>query len=253
MIFPYGMIIVFEGLDCSFKETNHKEFINRLKKANPDRSNIIISESFPRYGTDCCAPIEKWLNGSISRTACYENPGAINNMYCIDRFNYWNESIFDIIDNGYTRKDIYNSNNCVFVFDRYNVCNQLYNPTVKNRNLTVADFTAENSVYGNPEPDIVIWLRMKDFDILEDLLSKKKGRDINELDLEYLHKVWDRSEYCIKEGILRSSYKEFIVIDLIDIYGELKTKERIADEIWEKVNNSITKLSSEKYSEWNGK
>ncbi|MBQ8737055.1 MAG: hypothetical protein IJY78_04415, partial [Bacteroidaceae bacterium] len=36
------------------------------------------------------------------------------------------------------------------------------NPTVKNRNLTVADFTAENSVYGNPEPDIVIWLRMKD-------------------------------------------------------------------------------------------
>ena len=253
MIFPYGMIIAFEGLDCSFKETNHKEFVRRLKESDPDKSNIIITESFPRYGTDCCAPIEKWLNGSLSRNACYENPGAINNMYCIDRFNYWNESIFEIMDNGYTRKDIYNSTNCVFVFDRYNVCNPLYNPSIKDRELTVTDFVTEKDVYGNPQPDIVVWLRMREFDVIKDLLSKKENKDVNELDLGYLFNVWSRSEFCLKNNILRMAYKELLVIDLIDVHGELKSKEKIADEIWKKVNNSIEKLSSEKYSAWNGK
>lgn len=48
-MFPKGLIIAFEGLDCSFKETNYKEFASRLVRDYPSKQDFIITESFPRY------------------------------------------------------------------------------------------------------------------------------------------------------------------------------------------------------------
>ena len=67
MKFPKGLIIAFEGLDCSFKETNCINFFRRIQDEFSESSKNIFYESFPRYGNWSTKAVEKWLNGSIDR------------------------------------------------------------------------------------------------------------------------------------------------------------------------------------------
>ena len=57
-----GKIIAFEGLDCSFKETNYKKFTENLKKNYElKEGEDLVTESFPRYDNDITIPLKKWL------------------------------------------------------------------------------------------------------------------------------------------------------------------------------------------------
>lgn len=258
--FPYpgGVIIDFEGLDCSFKETNAKALVERMNKRF--NYNPVVFQSFPRYGNEICKPIEKWLQGKYDRGVLMNHPQAIDTLYSIDRFDYW----YSYIDN-YSVINMASFKNTMrsflFIFDRYTISNAIYNPMYGDM-PTIDDFTFDNKVFAIPNPDIVIWMRMKNFEAFKIILQNKKDKDRNESDIEFIKKVWDRSEYAIENKLFEKAGIHLIVIDCLDEctpedYNEtlvrtseeyvsnqvrklgyrIKGKDELENEIWNKVTN----------------
>ena len=235
MKFPAGKIIAFEGLDNCFKETNYKEFVNKLKSQCSIYEHMICTESFPRYGTQCCIGIVKWLDGSFDRSHMKAHPEAICNLYSLDRYSYWFESVhgkqrnIDKLYDGYC-----------FVFDRYNVSNAIYQPQVGDM-PTVDDLLYDFNVWGIPTPDIVVWLRIRNFAKYEELLKTKQNKDLNESDIDFMKKIWDRSEHALFSDIFQKANIDLRVIEILDEDGELKSREQISIDVYNAVKDAINK------------
>ena len=258
-----NLIISFEGLDCCFKETNYNLFLDDIRNNNDFKDKKIFAESFPRYGKDLCKPIEKWLNGKLDRDVLNSLPLAKKSLYAIDRMDYWhsihnendssddtyyiNDGIeYDFHYNGSLYDYKSNMNNLYFIFDRYTFSNTLYNPIgLYKSKITADEVLFEDNFFKVPKPDIVVWMRATNFEFIKDQLIAKKNKDKNELDLEYLESVWERSENMI------SNYDEFfwyyginiIPIDINNIDLTPRSKESIAREVKNSIYELINKLS----------
>lgn len=242
---PNHTIIAFEGLDCSFKETNFKAFVNHLRDMRDPSGFNIITESFPRYGSHAAYHLEQWLGNHYDRNLLKAHPSAVDSFYSIDRFDYWYHKPnyedagdpsdyrwIDIVDGKVaTNKFTY------FVFDRYNLSNTIYNPIYPG--VDIRDFTFDRDIYAIPNPNIVVWMRMRSFEILCDLLAQKQNKDANELDIEFLRGVWERSEAIIKSDIFDKLGIKLIVADCIDEDLNIKSREEIRKYIWEQVCGAI--------------
>lgn len=229
-------IIAFEGLDCSFKETNYKEFLMKLRSMRLKPGFNIYSESFPRYGNWACKPVEKWLDGSLDRNVLKAYPKAVDSLYSIDRFAYWYEANED----GNRRIDRLNDTSAFnyFVFDRYNLSNTIYNP-IHPGEVHIEDFVFDRDNFAIPNPDVIVWMRMRSFDVLLDLLYKKKNKDQNELDIEFLRGVWERSEQVIHSTIFKHLGIKLVVVDCLNEDNTIKPRHELADFIWESVCASV--------------
>jgi thymidylate kinase len=232
-------IISFEGLDCSFKETNYEALVSNLEHM---RDMQIITgvepfclhrESFPRYGSWSAVSVEKWLNGSFDRNVLKHLPKAIDSMYSIDRFAYWYEK------DGKTGKrqiDLLDDNSYhLFVFDRYNLSSAIYNP-IHPDSVHIEDFTFDSENYAIPNPDITFWMRMSSFDVLAGLIANKKNKDANELDLDFLRSVWERSEKVINStDIFDSIGTKLIIVDCLNPDFSIKSRKEIERYIYSKM------------------
>lgn len=233
-----SQIIAFEGLDSCFKETNYNEFTSRIRdyfQLGEFKNNFlkdIKTESFPRYNKWPGIAVKKWLDGDIDRKFMISHPMAINSTYYLDRVSYWNE-----YENGHKNIDLYNEGNHLFIFDRYMTSSSIYNP-IEGDHLSETDFSFEARYYGNPKPDFVIWLRMRDFNVIVDLLKQKENKDMNELNIDFLYDVWKRSEYMIGNHNLLGIETKLIVINLLDIDNNIKSRSNISDEIFKKVTST---------------
>lgn len=230
-----GRIIAFEGLDNSFKETNYKTFAARLRY---EADVEIITESFPRYGTQPALMLEKWLDGSLDRDHMKSHPIATCNLYCADRLAYWYESVHGMQRN----IDKLKNKESVFLFDRYSSSNAIYNPMKDQNNVSVEDLLYDEKVYGIPTPDIVVWMRMKSFDVLRQLIAEKANKDLNELDTSFIQGVWERSERAIQTNVFASAGIDLIVIDVLNEDNTIKSRSEIADEIWDRIIKEVEKL-----------
>ncbi len=238
MKFPEGKIIAFEGLDNCFKETNFKSFVKHLQNEFKDKE--IITESFPRYGNQSCMGVEKWLDGSLDRSHLKNHPEGINSLYAIDRLCYW----FESVHGGERNIDkLYNeSNQACFIFDRYTVSNAIYNPMVGDM-TTIDDLEFDHNAFGIPQPDIVVWLRMSSFNTFKKLLAEKQNKDANEIDTDFLYKVWTRSENLINTNAFEKLGIKLVVVDVL-LCGEgniFKSKMELAHEIWKKTEDVLDK------------
>jgi len=229
-------IIAFEGLDCSFKETNYKTFLRHLKDMRLKPGFNIYSESFPRYGNWACKHVEKWLDGTFDRSMLKAHPKAVDSLYSLDRFAYWYEANGE----GHRRIERLDDTSAFnyFVFDRYNLSNTIYNP-IHPGEVHIEDFTFDRDIYGIPNPDVIVWMRMRDFDVLPDLLYKKENKDQNELDIEFLRGVWERSEEIIHSAIFKHLGINLVVVDCLNEDGTIKTREELSNFIWKSVCASI--------------
>ena len=230
-----GRIIAFEGLDNSFKETNYKTFAARLRY---EADVEIITESFPRYGTQPALMLEKWLDESLDRDHMKSHPIATCNLYCVDRLAYWYESVHGMQRN----IDKLKNKESVFLFDRYSSSNAIYNPMKDQNNVSVEDLLYDEKVYGIPTPDIVVWMRMKSFDVLRQLIAEKANKDLNELDTSFIQGVWERSERAIQTNVFASAGINLIVIDVLNEDNTIKSRSEIADEIWDRIIEEVEKL-----------
>lgn len=236
-----GRIIAFEGLDNSFKETNYKAFVERLSALNgfADSQHLEIhTESFPRYGNQATLMVEKWLDGSLDRSHMMKHAAAVCNLYCADRLSYWYESVHGMKRN---IERLYEADS-VFVFDRYSSSNAIYNPMTDPNNVTAEDLKYDEKVYGVPTPDIVVWMRMKSFDVLKQLIANKANKDANEIDTSFIQSVWERSERAIQTNVFAQAGINLIVIDVLNEDNSIKSREEIADEIYAQIVKEISRL-----------
>ena len=235
MKFPSGKIIAFEGLDNCFKETNYKEFVSRLKSQCALYEHMIHTESFPRYGTQCCIGVEKWLDGSFDRSHLKNHPEAICNLYSLDRYSYWYESVHG------TQRNIDKllDGEC-FIFDRYNVSNAIYQPQVGDM-PRVDDLTYDYDAWGIPKPDIVVFLRIRNFTMYEELLKSKKNKDLNESDIGFMKKIWERAEHALCTNIFAKAGIDLRVVEILDENGDLKSRDQLAIDVYHAVRNAVNR------------
>lgn len=231
--FPSKKIIAFEGLDNCFKETNFKHFSKNLKNEFPNE--LILTESFPRYGYQSCISVEKWLDGSLNRDMLKKYPQAINNLYAVDRLHYWYENTHGQKNN----MQMLEETNACFIFDRYTISGIIYNPI---KSIDIYDnLLFEHNAFGIPNPDIVVWLRNNNLEDFLENLNKKINKDKNETDIEYLKNVYEKSEFIINSDIFKIAGIDLIVIDINskDELCKYKSEMELVFEIFEKVSNVL--------------
>lgn len=242
-----GIIIAFEGLDCSFKETNYTEFVSRMKKKYGEEK--ILTESFPRYGHEASANVKKWLLGKFNRDHLMKYPLATNSLYSIDRLSYW----YEYDQDGKCLIDSYRGTDNFFVFDRYNFSNSIYNPKNLKYSKTnvpaLDDFRFDSSTFGIPNPQIVVWMRMKNFDVLTNLLSQKEGKDKNEANIEFIHEVWNRMEYVLKYDYCKELGIKSVIAECLDENDNIRSREDIANDIWTGVSEAIKEIEESRNNE----
>ena len=228
-MFKNYTIIAFEGLDCSFKKTNYKSFLHRLTQTRSPSGFSIHTESFPRYGKEVCTATERWLNGSYDRSMLLKHPKAVNSFYCIDRLDYWYNKQSDGTRNIDLLQDTEKFH--YFVFDRYNISNAIYNPIYPGQ-VNEEDFVFDRDIYGIPNPTRIVWMRMKSFDVLSNLIAQKQNKDQNELNIEFLRGVWERYEQIIHSDIFDKLGIELVVVDCLNKDNTLKTRSELCNYIW---------------------
>ena len=120
-----------------------------------------------------------------------------------------------------------------FIFDRYNISNAIFNPIYTG--VDIRDLTFDRDVYGIPLPDSVVWMRMRSFDVLKHLIAEKSNKDANEMDIDFLYKIWSRSEDMIKSDIFDQLGIRLVVVDCLNDDLTIKTK----DEIFNFITNNV--------------
>lgn len=204
-----NLIIAFEGLDCSFKETlfnvvkdNFDEIIDNLGIETKNKINL-YTESFPRYHDSASSMIKNLLDGqykgvnpyNMSFSNSHNRPNLskiARNCFMADFFDYWYNNKKGFMNIEHYEIDWYDLNN-IFLFDRYIFSNAIYNPIEQSYcDDNAVDMLTEANI-GIPAPDFVIWCNHSKFETLADLVAKKKNKDANEMNLDYLKEVWLRA------------------------------------------------------------
>ena len=218
------MLIVLEGLDACGKHTQAMKLSERLTNEGIQNKTI----SFPDYGSDSSKPVSMFLKGEIND----DNPYAISTLYAMDRYISY-----------ITKWKQYCKNN-VIIADRYTTSNIVHQmpklPINEQTDYIFWLYDTEYTLYGLPEPDIIIYLS-QDISTTEKLLNKRYNgdtnkRDMNERNIEYLKNCKDTIERYIKGTDTDSELKWSVVYN--DVYDEatgeyiLRNPNEITDEIF---------------------
>lgn len=257
------LLINFEGLDCSFKETNVKNLVKFLNKSKMDSSNVmnsegfkntfdlskyeIINTSFPSYLSGSAFFIKQLLAGSYNDNIVSNR--IKNEMFHLDMYHTFHKNLAPVID--------YSKNN-ITILDRYIFSNLYYNPDkyyfYKSQYWRRIEEVSEN--YFLPIPDITVFM-VNTYDFMVEILQDKEDKDVNEENLEYLKKVHHRyinmvdiitegKEYLVDTSV---SKKPRIFIR-VDCFGEdhgalmIKGKNELEKEVVSKVLDAIMYFSN---------
>lgn len=239
MQFPRGQIIAFEGLDCSFKETNFKQFIEYLRSNfNKECNRGLITAAFPRYGMSACYMVEQFLENKINSTRFRANySDTVCSFYSMDRLHFWNQ-FHNFTNIQLTYMDLIRIPSSCFVFDRYSLSNAIYNPD-NGEYITKQDILKEKERFGNPLPTILVLFHMGNRKAYLDILKNKSGKDFNESNEEFMATVWDRIEYLINSNILQECGISTVVIECLDKDGCIRTREDIFNDVLNGINEAI--------------
>lgn len=226
MQYPY--IVAFEGLDCSFKETNSKALEEYLNSRNIKA----IRFSTPQYNHESSILVEKYLAGEYKpimnsdltdTNFVYSNPIVesynentfpdyynISILYMVDMMDLWNKVLKKLEEASEPPK--------VIIFDRWFYSNIYYQgkydefpdsiQSVNDITTMQKKYELQTSVYIRrlanvfklPEANLIIGMqRSLDF-ILEGLKEKhtKKKSDLYESNIDFLKRVHKRFELFIK-------------------------------------------------------
>lgn len=210
-------IIVFEGLDCSYKETN----TNLLKKYLTERGYKVALHDFPNYERESSYFIKQYLTGKYGE-ANDVDPYIASLFYSLDRYDTYKSKI----EKDYNEMDY-------IIFDRYTGSNVIYQGAkIKGRhNLRLYIkwlIDLEFNTMKLPRSNITIFLN-NDINIANALMAEKNKDDIHENNSDLQTTAynicqdivwevgWNKVE-CAENGQVRS--KEDIFSDIIKILKE---------------------------------
>lgn len=232
-------IIEFEGLDCSFKETNSIA----LKKALEERGYDVHLFSFPNYGNESCTLVEKFLKDEFTFDTKKCTPYAISTFYSMDRYFTYMKDIKSIYENG--------DENTIIIFDRWVNSNFYQIARLKAINLDrLRQYNAIDEVpklYKNaiasyrdwlykfefgalklPRADHIIFMRTP-YEISKKIIARKRNKDKNERDEEFTEKVY------IINDIVFKTMRDVMIVNTCKSDGEFRSRKDIASEVLAKV------------------
>ena len=183
-----GQLIVFEGLDCSFKETNSKVLLNHIEQKYGHNVKLV---SFPRYQSKASYFVTEYLSG---RYGVQEDltSNAISSLYMVDMFDYMKKIGQRHLDNG-----------GILIMDRYWFSNLYYRLGWMKENATEDEDSPfyQNGIIQSelpneisklayafelPTPDLVYKMISSSNAIKDKVTAKHSQNDIHESDLKYL-------------------------------------------------------------------
>lgn len=227
------IIVIESGTDASGKETQTNLLYNRLK----EEGNKVVKFSFPNYESDSSVFVKMYLNGEFGQNPEDVSPYISSIFFAMDRYASYMKEIKKYIDEGY-----------IIIIDRYTTSNMTYQAS-KIEGITKRDeflnwiYDFEFNMLGLPKPKIIIFLDMpveKAADLIklrekdnENLSKNDLKRDIHEEDIKYLKNTYYVAKY------VSSKFKWNEIKCLED--GELKSREKISEEIYKVVKEKLGK------------
>lgn len=224
-----GKIYVFEGSDCSGKQTQSEKVFNRLR----EEGHNVIRLSYPDYNSPACGAVKMYLAGEFGSKAESVNPKQASIMYATDRVASYLKDWKEYYDNGgIIIMDRYVSSNIVHQaakFDNINDKMEFVNWCLK----------LEHKDLCLPTPDKIFFLNMPvEFSIMlnknrNNKINGEEKKDIHEKDTAFLEKSYNNAF-----GLSKT-----LNWDIINCTNnnELRTLDEIHEEIYEKVITDIKK------------
>ena len=226
-----GKFIVFEGLDCSFKETNSNKLYEYIKETHPEINVKIVH--FPRYGEPACCMVEKYLNGE------YKNELTTTFMKSLP-------FLFDMVDYFVSEGNEHLLNNGWIIADRFWYSNIFYRgaencppledvPMLRSSMYSIYDDlkrTADKMML--PSPDFVFLMKSHFNTVKEKLESKSTNLDEHTKNLSYMKNVMNCYDLFNFRGIV--DFENVPVYDKIyvpeDPNSSYEVKLKTEDEIF---------------------
>lgn len=221
-----GKIIVFEGLDCCFKETNAKTLKKKLEK---DGYKVKLL-SFPNYDSDSSFFIKKHLNGELCGLEA-EEVYQVSLYYALDRvITMKKENIYKYIEEGY-----------IIILDRYITSNMIFQSsklkTVKEQiNYINWLKDLEYSKLNLPKPDKIIFMDMP-VEISSKIIAKRKNKsgednDIYESNNKFMNHVR-------RVGLRIARRERWDIVSCVDSFRKPKGRARLSTEIYNNVKKFL--------------
>lgn len=218
-----GKIIVFEGLDCSFKETNSKALAEYLENELGLKAKLF---SFPVYKNDSSFFVREYLKGSYGSDPALINGDLASTFYMMDQFHIWKTQIQRYYEQDYA-----------IILDRFwtsclvlQACKPYRvtggrapeTTTIQKINEHIRNITnMATDLFNLPNPDIILKMTMHFENIVDLLKEKNSDNDIHENRLDFLQNI--HAAYN-DERILFNRAKTFIPIKCSEGHIDLSKK-----------------------------
>lgn len=225
-----GKIIVVEGSDCSFKETNAETLYKNLLKLGYNTRKY----RFPNYDSPSAALVKMYLNGELGTAATDISPYVASQFYAVDRIaSYIKEW-----------KDFYLGGEVV-ILDRYVESNSIHQGAKFTNNAEKDAFLEwlhhlEYDINGLPRPDIVFFMDMPP-EVAQAIMASRGNKvtngklDVHEKDFQFMKKSYENAKYVSRKfnwETIHCTNKPFV--PGMDPMSVVRTREDIADEMLRK-------------------
>lgn len=231
-----GKIIVFEGLDYSFKETNSKKLYQYIKDNITEKVKLL---SFPNYNSESSYFVKKYLKGEYGELNKV-NERLSSLFYLLDRYDtIKEEKIEELLEQGYyIILDRYTGSNLIFqstkidqIYDNSDVCNIFkmnYLKWIKNLEYDICEL---------PKADITIYMNMPvkvSFELMKQRqLKNQQDKDIHESNREYLELVEENAMNIATTHLWN-------IVNCVDEELNIKSEEQLFNEILDIFKNNCT-------------
>lgn len=236
-----GKFIVFEGLDCSFKETNSNKLYEYIKKTYPEINMKIVH--FPRYGEPACCMVEKYLNGEC------KNELTTTFMKSLP-------FLFDMVDYFITEGNKHLANKGWIIADRYWYSNIFYRgaencPPIEDipmmRSTMYNIFDELNKITSKmmlPSPDFVFLMKSHFRTVKEKLESKTTNLDEHTKNLDYIKNVMKCYDLFNFKGIV--DHENIAVYDKIYVENDPNSSYEVKIKSEDEIFNHIKEVFESK-------
>ncbi len=202
--------IVLEGMDGSGKQTQSELLQLRLNQMGHDFELV----GFPHYESYSGSLVRNYLRNNKTVNKSFSEIQDDSLIYTFNRFQYFMES-------GYT---VIQENN--YIFDRYTTSNLLFQTldmSIEEKEYYIKWLTnLEYNILGLPKPDIVIVLRCSETLVIDNI--NKRGQETDFFESIFMQgKVRGNIDYFVE-------HHGWIPID-VDIDGKMRDRQDINDEI----------------------
>lgn len=231
-----GKIIVFEGLDYSFKETNSKKLYQYIKGNITEKVKLL---SFPNYNSESSYFVKQYLQGK------YGDLNEVNEyitslFYLLDRYDtIKKENVEELLNQGY-----------YIILDRYTGSNLIFQSTKIDQrneesaisNILKIDYLKwikdlEYNICKLPKADVTIYMNMPvkvSFELMKERqLKNQQDKDIHEGNKEYLELV---EENAMNIAITHL----WNIVNCTDEQLNIKSEEELFNEILDIFKNNCT-------------